>query len=301
MRFGVVVGLVGSVGPFGGAAYAQAPASPATDVSGQVAPAATGVQSPAEPATAVQFPTEPPPVAVPPPAPASAPAAPAPVVVPPPAPRSSVPVSGAPGGAEPKPLASWNVGAGVLVSTGAGLGALADGPLYSAVIERRVGARTWLTFDVEAVYDSHETRVFPLVRGDQPERDSIRVYSSNTSLLLGFRQVFVQKLVEVSVTGSLVGGRRSLWRDGLREGETIAELEMIPSKAYSFGVRGGFTFERELIDDLALRLSLAAASLGFTSTEAATIDGLGVASPTSRQTLRAAVALQAGLQLHFYF
>lgn len=208
-------------------------------------------------------------------------------------------------GAEPKrveteaALPDWNAGAGVAITAGAGLAGLVGAPLYSAVVERRVGTRTWLAFNVGLAYDSREQRLAPAFGADALERETIGVYSSNTSLLLGLRHAFAQKLVEVSLVGSLGVSRQSIWRDGLREGETIASLEAIPSKQYRVGVLGGLTLERELIEALALRLSLDAASLSFTSSESESNDTL--AGSSSRQSWRAAVLLQAGLQLHFYF
>ena len=191
------------------------------------------------------------------------------------------------------------MGAGLAITAGAGLGGLVGAPLYSAVLERRIGAQTWLAFDVGLAYDSREQQLSPVFGGDALERETIRVYSSNTSLLLGLRHAFVQKLVEVSLIGSLGVSRRSMWRDGLREGETIASLESIPNKQYQVGVLGSLTLERELIEALALRLALDVASLSFASSESKSDDAL--AGPHSRQSWQAAVLLQAGLQLHFYF
>jgi hypothetical protein len=184
-----------------------------------------------------------------------------------------------------------------------GLSALQLGsvPAYAAIVERRVGANTWLTFNVAAAYDSRDVALRPFGPEDVLERKSIKVYSGNTSLLLGLRHALVHKIVEVSLDGAAIATRQSIWRDDLREGETIPSLESTPSQAYALGLQAGMTLERQLIEGLALRLVVDGASVTFTSTESSTIDSLGVATPTTREGFRAALTLQAGLQLHFYF
>jgi len=184
-----------------------------------------------------------------------------------------------------------------------GLSALQLGsvPTYAAIIERRVAASTWLTFNVAAAYDSRDVSLRPFGPEDVLQRQSIKVYSGTASLLLGLRHTLVHRVVEVSVAGAAVAARQNVWRDDLREGETIASLETTPSQSYSVGLQAGMTLERQVIEGLALRLALDAASVTFTRTDAATIDSLAVATPTTRHGLRAALTLQAGLQLHFYF
>jgi hypothetical protein len=173
--------------------------------------------------------------------------------------------------------------------------------LYSAVIERRVGARTWLAFNVVAAYESYDRQLVPFSPGGKLERETIGVYYSSTSLRLGLRHVFVHKLVDVSFTGALVASRRSTWRDDLRAGENISGGESTPTRIYALGVQAGMTLERELIEALALRLTLGAASLDFSSTESFIAYPSGVATPIATQGWRAEVSLQTGLQLHFYF
>ncbi len=298
MAFRVVVGGIGIL------AHVALLSWSAAVLAQQPAAQQPAVQQPASPPPPSQVPSEAP--ATPALAPAVVtPAAPVlPAAPPPAAPSASPPPSPPP--IAPKPLPNWNAGAGIFAggdslfgfSGFSGLAAL-SAPTYGAAFERRVGPRTWLALNAMGSYDSRDVPVTPA--DEPPIRGAAAVHSLSGSLLLGLRHEIVQSLVTVSVFAAGVISAQRIRPDTLRSSESYQGLQYSPSNARSVGFVGGMTVERQLIEALALRLSLDLASLSFSRTTTETIDGLGVGTPTSFSARRFGVAVRPGLQLHFYF
>ena len=304
MAFRVVVGGIGILAhvallSWSAAVLAQQP--PAQQPPAQQPPA----QQPSSQPPPAQLPSEAP--AAPAVAPAVAtPAAPLLPAAPPPVPTSLPLRPATPLPAAPKPLPNWNVGAGIFAggdslfgfSALSGVSAL-TAPTYGAAFERRVGPRTWLALNAMGSYDSRDVPITPA--DEPPVRSAAAVHSLSGSFLLGLRHEIVQSLVNVSVFAAGVISAQRVRPDTLRSSESYQGLQYTPSNARSVGFVGGMTVERQLIEALALRLSLDLASLSFSRTTTETIDGLGVGTPTSFSARRFGVAVRPGLQLHFYF
>lgn len=250
--------------------------------------------------TAAQFPPDPaaanapaaPPVAAPPSA------APAPTPALPSAqPASSPPAPARP--APPPPLRNWNLGAGLFAS-GEGLaGAFSQtAPTYQTALERRLGDHTWLALDARFSYQTFERPNVATSDNPNPSATS-RFEMSNATLLLGARQVFVDGVVDVSGYAAVLAGYHDISGDAL---EALGALSLLGGgDGYDLGLLAGIAVERELLDALALRLSMDLASARLSSDEAQYRGLAGDTQTTELGSARAALVLRPGLQLHFYF
>jgi hypothetical protein len=263
-------------------------------------------QQPSAPAPPSQVPSEAPAAPAVAPAVATPPAAILPAAPPPAPPSAAPPPPSQPRPVAPRPLPNWNVGAGIFaggdsvfgLSGLSGLAALST-PAYGAAVERRVGPRTWLALNAMGSYENRDLAITPAEV--PPIRSSAAVHSLSGSFLLGLRHEIVQSLVNVSIFAAGAISAQRVRPDTLRSSEKYQTYGYTPSNARGVGFIAGMTVERQLVEALALRLSLDIASLSFTRTTTETIDGLGVGTPVSLSARRFGISIRPGLQLHFYF
>lgn len=280
MRARAVAGVVGcGIGLLTVAAGAQAPSA--------AFPSESNAAAPAAPAAAPAG--EPPPVAT---APTATPGAPASPAVPAPrAPRPAVPAEAA----QPEPVPSWNVGAGIF-SSGGLIGLSGDGsPTYDAGLERRLGRRAWLALNARVGYFTREASVYPTTADPNPS-GTYRARTSWASALLGARYVFAHGLVDVSGSAAAF-----LNYQRVKGEESGTPAGLGPVSKRELGLLLGMAVERELIEALTLRLSLDLASAGVGFQDSPWIDDVGVKQPRILVTGRLAFAIEPGLHLHFYF
>jgi hypothetical protein len=208
----------------------------------------------------------------------------------------------APAPTSPQSRPDWNIGAGFFSGGDSGLLSGLSGivsPTFAGALEHRVAQHTWLALTASGSYESRDA---PLSSsGESPGRASIPIRSLSGALLLGLRHEIVHGVVDVSIfAGGFIGAQR-VRHDRLRTGEFFNGYQYNTSNLRSFGLIGGITLERQLIDALALRLSLDLAKLSFSRSQTETIDSLGVGTPQNLSTRSLGVAIRPGLQLYFYF
>lgn len=177
------------------------------------------------------------------------------------------------------------------------LGAVST-PTYAVAFERRVGPRTWLGLNASG---SYETRELPIIPADEPPvRPSVQGRTLSGSFLLGMRHEIAHGLVDVSIFAAGVISAQRIRQDSLRSSESFVSYQYLPSNTRTVGLVAGLTVERELVEALALRLSLDMASVSFSRATIETMNGIG-GSPASLSSRRFGIAIRPGLKLHFYF
>lgn len=170
-------------------------------------------------------------------------------------------------------------------------------PSYRAALERRLGSRTWLALNAQVAYDSVESFAVSTSSNPSPT-DTVTINQTNTSVLLGVRQVFVDGVVEVSGYSAILAGYHDFSGD---DPARAAAFSILGGDGYDLGLLLGVAVERELIDALALRLAVDLASAKLSSEEASNRGSAGETHEASLGRARAALSLQPSLQLHFYF
>lgn len=284
MRARVVAGVVGrALCLFTAAAGAQAQTAtfPSDAASSTPTPAAAPMPAAAPAGEAPPITTAP---TATPGAPASVPV-PARPISPPPVPTEAT---------QPKAVPSWNVGAGIFSNSG--LGALSGlGVGYAAGLERRLGRRAWLALNARGAYVSREAPVSP-TNADPNPAGTYRVRTSSASALLGVRYVFAHGLVDVSGSAAAYLDYQHIEND-----EPSGSLQLESGSKRELGLLLGMAVERELIEALALRLSLDLASASAAFYDSPRIDDVGVKQPRTLVTGRLGFAVEPGLHLHFYF
>jgi hypothetical protein len=223
-------------------------------------------------------------------APTAMPSAPAP------SPISTTPLPVVPAEAtQPKPVPSWNVGAGIFSRGSLMMPVEQSVATYNATLEHRLGRRAWLALNARFSYVTREAPVYATTTDANPA-GTYRVSTSSAGVLLGARYVFAQGLVDVS--GSAVAFLNYQHVKGAEAGGALAGF---PGSRRELGLLLGMTVERELIEALALRLSLDLASAGVGFQDSLRIDDVGVEQTRILVTGRLALAIEPGLNLHFYF
>ncbi len=209
----------------------------------------------------------------------------------------------APAVTEPKekPLRGWNVGAGLgyggsLAYAGA-LAGVESSPEYRSSLERRLWSRTWLAFNLQFSYDAYEEPI----SSDSPDaREKLNRRYTSQGALLGLRQVVAKSVVELSLFAGVFAAHASYSGDDLRPGESGYFSNLPGSNRSSLGALFGLAVERELIDDLALRLSLDVASARVSRWKQVQQNG-DERTSVKLDERRVDVALGPALQIHFYF
>jgi hypothetical protein len=169
-------------------------------------------------------------------------------------------------------------------------------PTYNATLERRLGGRAWLALNARFSYVTREAPLSPSTEDPNPA-GTYRVSTSSAGVLLGVRYVFAHGLVDVS--GSAAAFLNYQHVEGNKGDGVLAPLGSGSKR--ELGMLLGMAVERELIEALALRLSLDLASAGVGFQDSPRIDDVGVKQPRTLVTGRLAFALEPGLHLHFYF
>jgi hypothetical protein len=163
-----------------------------------------------------------------------------------------------------------------------------------------VGARTWLALNALGSYESRDTPL-SLSSNAVGGRTQIAVNTGAFALLLGLRHVFAQGIVDFSMFAAAFGSYQSVGGGPLRSGESVSGLPAPGDTTRSLGVLAGLAVERELIDGLALRLSVDTLSASISNDESVFVDSIGFEKRTDFGTRRAGLSLRPGLQLYFYF
>ncbi len=193
------------------------------------------------------------------------------------------------------------MGAGVGYGGYASLAGLAGGemltPEYRTTIERRLGARTWLGLNASFVYTSDEE---PVSSSDPDAREKLTLKTTSLGVLLGARQVVARSVVDFSLFGGVFLLHRSTAGD-LRAGESVSAYQEPGDSSSALGALLGFALERELIDDLALRLSIEVASVRLSRTKYVAHEDDGSERTVKLDWRQFNLALAPALQLHFYF
>ncbi len=114
------------------------------------------------------------------------------------------------------------------------------------------------------------------------------------------RHEIAHGLVDVSIFAAGVISAQRIRQDSLRSSESFVSYQYLPSNTRTVGLVAGLTVERELVEALALRLSLDMASVSFSRATIETMNGIG-GSPASLSSRRFGIAIRPGLKLHFYF
>jgi hypothetical protein len=197
---------------------------------------------------------------------------------------------------QPKAVPSWNVGAGIF-SSSSGLGALSGFGFvgYGAGLERRLGPRAWLALNTRLGYLSREAPVYP-TNADLNPAGTYRQRTSSAGALLGVRYVFAHGLVDVSGSGAAYLDYQHTEND-----ERSGSLQLESGSKRELGLLLGMAVERELIEALALRLSLDVGSASVAFQDSPWVDEVGVKQPRTLVTGRLGLAIEPGLHLHFYF
>jgi hypothetical protein len=305
--FGVAGALFGSVGGFAHSARAQAPPSAQFGVEG-APPALPEPPPPQQSAPPSYAPySGPPAYGQPAPMPAAQPAWNAPFQ---PSPASRPP-DAAP--AVPPAPPDWSLGAGVGLGVSAlgglsGVQALQSPPTPALRLsfEHRVGDSTWLILNAVAL-TSASNEPIESINGNSgglgafgtPTRTTLAVRDSRVSALLGVRQVMVHAVVDLSLYGAVFASYESFSGDDLRSGEVVQQTP--GSNADTFGIVGGLAVERELIPNLAVRLTADLVQANTTKTNVASSDGLGNVTTTKFVGNTVGLILSPSLDLQFYF
>lgn len=173
-------------------------------------------------------------------------------------------------------------------------------PLYRGMLERRIGARSWLTLNTLFSYYSHESPVIA-TNGMAPSRERAHVSSTAFTLLLGVRYAFVQGPVEVSASLAGYGAMQHGGGDDLQGGESVEGVLIARGDTSAIGAVAGLSVERELIDALGLRLSMDVGSIGYSRGDTWQLDQSGNRLHERTNGVTASVNLRPSLILSFYF
>lgn len=198
----------------------------------------------------------------------------------------------------PEPLPSWGIGAGVF---GAGDSLLSTpvNPTFAGALERRVARHTWLALNATGSYESRDVPLSSSSASPDPAKVAVRTLGG--ALLLGVRHEVAHGVVDVAIFSAAFIAAQRLRHDTFLVSENSGGFPYNPSNTRSFGLMGGLTVERRLIQDLAVRLSLEFARLSFSRTQTETLDRLGVGTPVDLKSRSFSVSLKPGLLLYFYF
>jgi hypothetical protein len=159
-----------------------------------------------------------------------------------------------------------------------------------------LGERSWLALNARVSYDSLET---PLRTGGDFTGETAYLKTTNVAALLGVRHAFVQGVVEVSGYAAVSAGYRDTNQQELADRGATSLLGI--GDGYDLGLLFGTAIERELIDALALRLSLDLASATISSSESTRVDDAGTTRNTRLGAGHLGLTIRPALQLHFYF
>jgi hypothetical protein len=174
----------------------------------------------------------------------------------------------------------------------------APAPSYGAALERRVSTRTWFAVNVVGAFESHDAQLI-LSSDAVGGRTQVKIHTGTVALMLGTRYVFARGVVDVSLYSSAFASYQAVGGDRLRTGESVGGPDRGKNRA--LGVTGGLAVERNLVDALALRLSVETLTASLASFETDTLDSAGVEKHTELGSRRVALVLRPGLQLYFYF
>jgi hypothetical protein len=187
---------------------------------------------------------------------------------------------------EQHPIPNWSIGGGIAV--------LGDGlttPSYLGAFERRLGTRTWVILGLLASRDATESP------RSQPGGGLSNVPSTTTAAQaqLGLRYVLLQSIVDVSGELAVFGKYRNVG------GSPPASFGGGIVRAQSFGVLAGISAERELVEGLALRLTLRLARGSVDRATYEQLDNLGVMLESKTSSSSLALVAEPALALYFYF
>ena len=204
----------------------------------------------------------------------------------------------APPGQPPPPparqTARYNLGAGLLFGDSIlGVSGL-NAPTYHAALELRLGRRAWLALNGRFTYESRESA--PL---GADTLVATRVNTTTTAGLLGIRYIFVQHLVDVAFFTGAFAAYQHVSGSQLQASGATGLFSNAPDRY--IGLLAGLAVERELIDALALRLSLDLGGGYLGRSRAVQLDANGVEQHLDLNSARVELSLRPGLQLHFYF
>jgi hypothetical protein len=177
------------------------------------------------------------------------------------------------------------------------LGTESSVPAYSAALERRLGARTWIALNARFSHDARDSLPFPT--NTDPNPTTLRITTTSAAALLGLRYIFVHGLVDVSGYSGLFANVRAINGEDLRASGAVGQTG--GGGRRDVGLFVGMAVERELIEALALRLSLDLAAGSISAVDSSRLDEAGVEHHQWLMTERAAFSIDPGLQLHFYF
>ena len=172
-------------------------------------------------------------------------------------------------------------------------------PSYGSALERRLSERTWLAVNVLGSFQSYDVPL-SLSSDAVGGRTQVMLYTGTVTMLLGLRHVFARGLVDVSLYSAAFGSYQASGGDRLRTGE-VATSGPQRGKNRAVGLVGGLAVERELVDALALRLSLDMLTAAISSADTVHLDSFGVEQDSELVTRRVGLSLRPGLQLYFYF
>lgn len=217
--------------------------------------------------------------------------------------------------ADPRATPNWTVGAGLgftwspvtglsSLSSLSGLGALSSlglmgtvQPSVSALIERRLSARTFLLFQLSGGYGSWQSTT--------DADSSSRQFSVDGQL--GVRHVFnPHGLIEVSWYGSARAGYQSIEAQLRTQsldpstGMLSPDLLALRGRSFSVGAATGLVLERELVEGLALRFSSSVLGLSFSSSSSETVGNFAV-QPNGGRSFDVGLRFSPTLELRYAF
>jgi hypothetical protein len=218
-------------------------------------------------------------------------------------PRSAPPKAAGASNVAPRSrvVPGWNVGGGLRGAEGYGVQASdAIAPMYSAVIERRLGRTTWLALSGAAGYSATDVPVSDST-DDPNARDQIEVRTASVAVLLGARQVLVKGVVDLSLTFGAFIAHESIGGDALRPTESTGLFWRPGTTSRTVGLLAGIALERELVEALSLRLSLDVASATWSKFTYLDFDELDRRQERKEDEKQIRLSLRPGLAVHFYF
>jgi hypothetical protein len=170
------------------------------------------------------------------------------------------------------------------------------GPLsYGASLERRLGGRTWLALNARLSYQSDESTGL----ASSSPTTTYRLDTTSTAVLLGLRYVFARGVVDASFFGAAFAGYRHTSGDRLHASGSTGIFSILPDRYV--GVLAGVAVERELIEALALRLSLNLATAQYGWREALKLDENDNEQRIPLSSGSVGFTIVPGIELHFYF
>jgi hypothetical protein len=197
--------------------------------------------------------------------------------------------------AEPsEPVASprWSLGAGInfgfvaIPASFSGSGVLLSTPAASATLERAIGPRSWLVFDLSGTYD-RSTEDAPAFSSDPSERTLGLLLAS-----AGLRRIVTPEGTPVDVSVLMLGSVGFGTTDSEFVGSGREEAQ-----TWLLGATAGLAVDRTLTTNLSLRISTSILGVSWSQSE---IERTG-APDSGGDELRVQLQLAPALQLRLLF